>query len=256
MSKPIQSQLALKTVLDFMPPKIDRGVPDSAMHSYTQGRERGSDFRMSEIIKEQTGLSEIEEKNFEEEIERKTLEKLKVIQESAYQEAYQLGLEDGRKEAYQQHGDLIQQKMGEYEQVVESLLRIKTELLSQNERHLVELSFHLAKRLANHEISVNPEATLSLVRQAVEMAQNEEKLVVEVHPDHLEYLETLKSETGREFEFLKKIQLEPNESMGSGGCIVTSNYGEIDSRMDERVHQLWKALEEILPRLKVKVSAA
>ena len=103
---------------------------------------------------------------------------------------------------------------------------------------------------------MNPEATLAIVRQAVEMAQSEEKIVVQVHPSQIEYLETLTQETRRDFEFLKKIRLEPNEQLKHGGCVVISNYGEIDSRMEERVKQLWSGLEEILPRLKDKVSAA
>jgi flagellar assembly protein FliH len=256
LSKPIQSEKAQKTVLEYRPPKIDRGVPSTALESYERTRTQGSDFRMSEIIRLQTGLNQIEETNFEEEVEKKTLERLKEVQESAYQEAYQLGLQEGKKEAFEQASALIDQQMKELGDLIDSILKMKTELLAQNERHLVELAFHMAQRLAAYEISVDPAATLSIVRQAVEMAQSEEKIVVQVNPSQIEYFETLRNETGRDFEFLKKIKLEPNDQLKQGGCVVISNYGEVDSRFEERVKKLWSGLEEVLPRLKQKLSVA
>ena len=256
LSKLIDSQAAKKGVLEFNPPKITLGVPDSALQSYERNRAKGSDFRMSEAVRVNTGLDKIESAHTEEEIERRTLEKIKEIQEGAYQEAYQLGLDDGRKEAFTQTTQLIDNKIAGLQALCDSLTSLKTELLAQNERHLIELAFHMAKRLAAHEVAVNPEATVEIVRQAVGMAQSEENITVQIPPDHLQFLETLKQETGREFDFMKKIKFEPNEQLAGGGCIVISNYGEVDSRLEERFKQLWTSLEETLPRLKQKVSAA
>ncbi len=256
LSKPIDSRLAQKSVLEYLPQKLQMGVPEVAMQSYESGRRQSSDFRMSEVIRVQTGLNLIEESNFDEEVEKKVLERLKEVQESAYQEAYQLGLEDGKREAFQQNSNFIDQKLNELSQLIDSILKIKTDLLPQNERHLVELAFHMAHRLAAYEISVNPEATFAIVRQAVEMAQAEEQVTVQVSPSQIEFLESLRNETGREFEFIKKIKLEPNEQLRNGGCVVISNYGEVDARIEVRVSKLWQGLEELLPRLKEKVSAA
>lgn len=242
--------------MEYRPPKIELGVPEIAMEAYERLRTEGTSFRMNESIQIHTGLDKIEATNFEEEVEKRTLERVKEIQESAYQEAYQLGLEEGRKEAFQANSEQIDAKINQLQELIGSLTRIKTELLPSNERHLIELAFHMAQRLAAHEISINPEATVSIVRQAVEMAQGEEKITVQVNPGQVEFLETLKSETSREFEFLQKVKLEPNEGLGAGGCVVLSNYGEVDSRIEERVAKLWEGLAEILPRSKDKVSAA
>ncbi len=257
MSKLISAEKAKSGVLDFQPPKIQLGVPGTALQSYEEGRgPKGSDFRMSEVIRVQTGIDKIESMNIEEEVERKTLERIKEVQENAYQEAYQLGLDEGRKEAFNQTSVMIDQKLQILQQAVDSLTQIKAEMVIQNEKHLIELAFHMAERLAAHEISVEPEATVSIVRQAVSLAQSEENIVVQVSPEKLQFLETLKSETGRDYEFMKKVKFEPNEELVAGGCVVISNYGEIDSRIEERVKALWAALEESLPRLKDKVKVA
>lgn len=256
MSKFIASSVARKTVLDYNPPKIELGVPGIAMETYDLTRSGSTDFRISDVVRSQTGLNEIETTRFEEEVEKRTLEKLKEVQEAAYQEAYQLGLEEGRKEAFRDTSQHISEKMTALNELVDSITKLKTELLAQNERHLVQLAFEMAARVAAHEISLNPDATVAILRQAVEMAQSEEKIVVQVNPAQLENMELLMKETGREFEFLKKVKFEPNEALREGGCVVISNYGEVDSRTEERVKKLWAGLEEVLPKTKDKITAA
>ena len=256
LSKPIQSQKATKTVLEYQPPKISIGVPGAAMQVYNHVRDQGSDFRMSEVMRVKTGLDEIENDQFEALVEKKTLERLKEVQEASYQEAYQLGLDEGKKEAYSQNAAEIEKSLAGISALAESLLKIKMELATQNERHLIQLAFHMAHRLAAYEVSVNPDATVAILRQAIEMAQSEEKVTVQINPEQLLALENFAAKTGREMEFLKKVKFEPDPAVREGGCIVVSNYGEVDSRIETRVEKLWQGLLETLPRAKDKVSIA
>ncbi|MNT47004.1 flagellar assembly protein H [compost metagenome] len=69
-----------------------------------------------------------------------------------------------------------------------------------------------------------------------------------------EFLEELKKETGRELEFVKKIAFEPSSEITEGGCIVETNYGEVDARTEQRIEQLWTALSENMPKVKNKVA--
>lgn len=254
MSNRIQASVAKKTVLEFQPPKIELGVPETAIQTYQSNREKQSNFQISNAIRVQTGLDQIEEKNIEEEVEKRTLERIKDVQENAYQEAYQLGLLDGKHEAFVQANQMIDEKLKLLQEISESITKIKIDLYNQNEKHLVELAFHMAQRLAAHEISVTPEATVEIIRQAVNMAQSEDTVSVQVSPDCLEFLETLRVETHRDFDFLKKVRFDPNPDLKGGGCVVVSNYGEVDSRIEARVQKLWEGLQETLPRLKSKVS--
>jgi len=254
LSKPLDLQSAGRTVMEFLPPQIDRQVPKQALDSYQRQKEKGSSFHISDVVREQTGLDKIEDAKYEAQIEQKVLERLQQVQQASYQEAYQLGLEEGRKDAFRQAAPFIDTKTKELSEVIDSMLMIKTHLLAQNERHIVELAFHIGQKLAAHEVSINPEATLNIVREAIRIAQSEEKITLQIHPGQIEYFETLTKETAREFEFLKKVKLEPSEQIGLGGCVVISNYGEVDSRIAVRVEQLWKELEEALPRAKDQMS--
>jgi flagellar assembly protein FliH len=255
LSNVVKSHHASKRVFDFVPKKFDLGTPTQAT-DYLEIKKAGADFRMSDVIRIQTGVKEIENSDFEEMVELKTIEKLKDVQESAYQEAYQLGLEEGKAEALKNASAEIDSRLGQLDELLTSIRRLKTDLFQFNESHIVQLAFHMAARLAHAEVIADPDRIKDVIRQALEMAQLDEEVTVQVAPSQFLFLESLKKETGREYEFLKKVKLDASPEVTEGGCIIETNYGSIDARLEERVKKLWESIAESLYRVKDKISAA
>jgi flagellar assembly protein FliH len=244
-----------KKVLEYVPPKFELGTSEQAQ-TYLEGRRaQRNDFRMSDVIRVQTGVQKVEASSVEEDVERKVLERLKEVQETAYQEAYQLGLDEGRHEAFQKASEELKMRMSRFETLLQGIGNLKKDLIENNETHLVQLAFHMAKRLAYAEVQADPKVVTDVIREAIEKAQVEEEVTVQISPTQLEFLETLKTETGREFEFMKKVKLEPIENIAPGGCVIRTNYGEIDARIEGRVEKLWENVKENLHRVKDTVSS-
>lgn len=248
LSKPISAALAEFKVLKYSPPRFDLGIPEEAMGAARIAA--GHDFQMAEVVRSQTGLKDLEAQGREDDVENRTLQKLQDVQESAYKEAYELGLIEGRKEAFRNSTEEIQARLKQLDQLLLTIEKLRFEIFEQNESHLVQLAFHMAKRLAAHEISISPESTANVMRQAIQLAQAEENISVKVDPSQLAYIEDLRNEATRDAEVLKKVKLEADSSIGQGGCIVQTNYGEIDSRFDQRIERLWSALKNTLVKSK------
>lgn len=249
----LSKEKAEKTVLEFVPVRFDLGTPEQALN-YIAEKKRGSDFRMNEAIRIQTGIDLVEQSTEEEKIEAAALEKLKEIQEGAYKQAYDLGLEEGRKEAFSKVSSEIFERMETLDQLLVGIKELKTQMASFNESHLVQLVFHMAARLAKTKLENNNEAMVEILKDAVGLAQDEENITVRVSQSQFEFLEELKKETGREFEFIKKIRFEPGPDVADGGCIVETNYGEVDARIEQRVQQLWSVLSENMPKVKNRIA--
>lgn len=249
----IAKEQAGQIVMDYVPQQFKLETPGEALH-YLEEKKHGSDFRMSEPMRLQTGVSELELEIAERKNEESVLEKLQEVQESAYQEAYQLGLEEGRNKAFEAHSRMIEEKLEHFDHLLSTIGGLKNQLLSFNEAHLVQLTFQLASRLARSHIENNNEALLENLRQSIALAADEEKIHVLVSPNQFDFLEELKNQTGREFEFLKKLKFDPSPDVTDGGCIVETNYGEVDSRIEQRVEKLWQTLAEAIPRVKDKVA--
>lgn len=249
----LPKEVAEKTVLEFVPLRFDLGTPEQALN-YLAEKGKGSDFRMNDAIRVQTGIDQVEKGSDEEKVEVAALEKLKEIQEGAYKEAYNLGLEEGRKDAFEAVSAEIAERMGSLDELLNTIKELKKEMVSFNEAHLIKLVFQMASRLAKTELHGNNDAMIQILRDAVSLSQDEESITVHVSQSQFEFLEELKKETGRELEFIKKIRFEPNQEVSDGGCIVETNYGEVDARIEQRVEQLWTTLSENMPKVKDRIA--
>ncbi len=248
----LRKDAAENKVLEFVPQKFELGTPSQA-RNYLNAKKHGSDFEMSDVIRVQTGIDQIEKIDEEEKIEGKALEKLKQIQEQAYQEAYQLGLDEGKKKAFTDFSGHIQENLDRLSDVIGHVEKLKESLMSFNESHLIKLMFHMASRLAHTHLENNNPLIVDIIKNSVNLAQDEEEIVVRVSAQQFDFLEQLKTENGREYDFLKKIKLEPSAEVSPGGCIVETNYGEVDARIEQRTKQLWEGLIDNMPKVKNKL---
>jgi flagellar assembly protein FliH len=240
-------------VMEFIPIKFELGTSEQAL-SYLEQKKIGSDFRMSDALRTQTGIDEIEKVAEQNRIEEKALVKLKDIQESAYKEAYNLGLEEGKKESFQKYNEDIEIKLNQLEELLSKISVLKTELEGQNEAHFIKLIFEIASKIAYQKIENDSGVIVEILRLSTNLAQQEESIVVRVAQNQFQFLEDLKNETNREFEFIKKLKFEPDKDIVAGGCVILTNYGEIDARVQERVQKLWEQLSEAAPKVKEKLA--
>lgn len=241
------------SILNYIPKQIEFGTPETAL-KYLQEKEKGSDFVMSDVLRQTTGIDAIEKLSEETKIENKVLEKLALIQTEAYQKAFDLGLDEGLKKAFTEKTNEINHHLTELEIFMTHMSILKEEMVRQNESHIVQLVYDIARRIAFDHIEEKPEVVISVIKNAIEMAQAEEDVNVLVARSQVDFLEKMKTQAGREFEFLKKIKFQVSDQVTSGGCIIETNFGIVDARIEERVNKLWSEMKQALPRVKSPIA--
>lgn len=246
---------AEKIAVAFTPRKFPLAITPAAsgfVALQAEQTERGfqPSFRIDRIVAEQTGVAELERLSIEEKVEREALSRLKNIQEEAYQQAYQLGLDEGREQAFQEQKAVLDEKISHLDELLNSVNNLKSELASYNESHIMKLVYYLARRIAMAEIEEKPDVVLPVLRQAIQGAQGDESITVYLSPSDFEFVEGLKDKLGKDFEALRSAKLEASDQIKSGGCVVETNYGDVDATIEKRLEKLWNALAEKLPRVK------
>ena len=237
------------TILSYTPKQFNFGTPGAAL-DYLSEKAVGSDFVMSDVFRTTTGVEEIERLSEEQKIEEKVLDKISVLQEEAYKMAYELGFEEGTKKAIEDKTQELEQKIEELAAVTQTLCKIKEEMVYQNEAHIMRMIYEIASRLAFDHVSEKQEVVLLLIKKAIEEAQADENVNVRVNPAQIDFLENARQSSSREFDFLKKVKFEGVEGVSVGSCIVETNYGVIDARIEERVNKLWSELKQAIPKVK------
>lgn len=246
---------AENVVLEYVPRKMHSDISSFAEDYAIRRNAEGSDFQMSDVIRIQTGVAGLEQKTVKEQAEALALEKLKEIEERAYKEAFELGLLEGKKEAFNKHESFLTDQMAQFTQLMEAIANMKNELVSFNETHVVKLISYMASRIAMEEIKADPEKILSVIHHAVEVAQEEEDMTLKISESDYQFLQTLSEELKQKHNYLSKIKLESTPGITTGGCILETNYGVIDATIEERLNRILKFVEENAPKVEDKVES-
>ena len=243
------------TVLSYTPKEFNFGTPAAALE-YLNAKKQGSDFMMSDVLRATTGIEEIERLSEEQKIEEKVLYKISLLQEEAYRKAYDLGFEEGTKKAIEDKSVELNKKSLKLDDLRLSLVQIKEVMIYQNEAHIMKMIYEIASKLAFDHIHEHQEVILKLIKRLIEEAQADENVNVLVSNEQLAFLESFKEKNERENEFLQKVKFVGSDEVSTGSCVVETNYGIIDARIEERISKLWKEFKPAIPKVKSPIESA
>jgi type III secretion protein L len=158
------------------------------------------------------------------------------ILEAAGQEKQSV-LEAARKAGYDQGLQL-------WHAAVQEANAVRDRRLADSEPELVRLAVRIAEKIIGEELRLNPQAILSIARQCLQWLRRERSLMLRVSPAELsllrESIDSLREVAGPH----RSIEVIGDPGIGPGGCIVESEYGVIDARLETQI----RSMEEILQR--------
>lgn len=237
-----------KGVLNYEAKKIDMEMPKSAKQFVGEKLlDQVSQFKIDELISKQTGIFESEKKKFEQEIDEKVIEKLKDIQEKAYKEAYELGLEEGKKLAYEKNHEAIKFNLSEMITLFESLKTMKQDILNKNEGVFVDLIYYIAEKVVMEHVQKSETTTKEVIKQVVDSLDVKEDIAVRLNDDDLKIIQTLMGDNSQEAEIFKKLKFYADPEIQKGGCMFETNHGLVDATLEERIEKLWTVLNQTKP---------
>lgn len=255
MSKPVPKEFTQTRVMEYAPKPIERDIAQAAEQFIENRRRNLTSFKLSDLVASQSGIAERERTALEQKAENIALERIREIQEPAYQQAYDLGIEEGRKSAFEDASKEIKERLDKLDDILTSFTKMKADLLQQNEGQIVTAVYKLAMRIAQFEIKGHDDSILNIMKMAVEHAQSAEGVNVKLSQEDFDFIQTIKDTQKRDLEFLKKIKMAPSAEVKVGGCVVETNYGTVNAALDERIQNMWNALETKIAKPKEKLES-
>ncbi len=158
--------------------------------------------------------------------------------ESARQEAFQKGLEEGRRQAAS-HYDAA---LGRLARALEEIAGLKPRLRAEVEREAVDLALAIARRVLRRELHVDPEAVVGLAKAAFEKAALREVTAVRLHPAHAA---AVRSHLGR-IGAPQAIDILEDPSLEPGAVIVETVRGSIDASISSQLEEIERGLADAL----------
>jgi flagellar assembly protein FliH len=167
-------------------------------------------------------------------------EELKAAEASAYAR----GCSDGMKKGAESERANLRSTIEAFSQSFEELSRLKAEILKNSENEMLSLAFSIAEKVIHQEVSTNRDIAIEVMKTAVKDILDREGLKIRLSPVDYHHLMDVNPEAVRNLEGLRNAELEADETVGPGGVIVETLYGEVDARIDRQLSEVKDAVTE------------
>jgi flagellar assembly protein FliH len=183
-------------------------------------------------------------------LDRVRAEALKIVAK-AQQEAGEVRRRaelEGRQAAMQSVEQLVQKQLATVlpalRQGVDDLHHAKQAWLTHWEAAGVHVAAAIAKRLIRGELSRQPEITLTLVREALELAAGSAQIRIHLNPQDREALGAQVEMLTREVSGLGSAEVIADAGVTSGGCRVETRFGTIDQQFEAQLARIEEELTQ------------
>jgi len=167
--------------------------------------------------------------------------------EKERKEAETAGFAAGREAGYAEGRAEVQRLVERAHQILERAQEKRAEILAETEQQIVDLVLLIARKVIKIISENQRNVVVSNVVQALRKVKGRGDIIIRVNVDDLK----LTTEHTKDFiqliEGVKNIQVVEDSSVDRGGCIIETDFGEIDARISSQLAELEQKILEISP---------
>jgi len=167
--------------------------------------------------------------------------------EDEKKEALEKSREAGRAEGYAEGKAEVDRLIERTRTVLERAQDKRGEILSDTEREIIDLVLLMSRKVVKVISDSQREVVVSNVVQALRKVRDRGNITIRVNMADLKLTTEHTKDFIKMLEGAKSIQVVEDSSVDSGGCIIETDFGEIDARISSQLAELEAKILEISP---------
>lgn len=168
-------------------------------------------------------------------------------QQKGYQAGYQAGYTDGTRMAEQAVWQQAQIDRAAYRADIAAFIaHIEAErqrAWAEIEPQAIRLVFDLAKHVIKQEVEVSRDISLAVVQNALRRVADAGTLRIRVNPEDLQTVRGNREDLLTLVDNIRNVEIIEDRRVGVGGCIVETEGGNIDARLENQIAEVANILE-------------
>ena len=167
--------------------------------------------------------------------------------EAAEREAAKKGREEGREDGYKEGVGEAERLVGRLHVILDRAMDKRAEILQETEAQVVELVLLVAKKVVKVISENQKSVVVQNIQQALRKLKTKSDVIVRVNLADLQ----LATEHVKDFvqmtENAKKLQIVEDSTVDRGGCVIETDFGEIDARIQSQLNELEERILDVAP---------
>ena len=161
------------------------------------------------------------------------------------EKAYAKGFARGEKAGIESGNEKIESVVNRINKGLSELRKIRQDIYLETEQEIVKLAMAIARKIVCNEIRVNKNAVVNVVKEAVKKVDGSERVKVKLSIKDFQFINNEKPAIIDKITNIENVGFEMDESISDGGCIIETESGDIDARIEKQ----FQAVEEAFERL-------
>ncbi|WP_282941808.1 FliH/SctL family protein [Paenibacillus sp. RC67] len=177
--------------------------------------------------------------------QRENDEQLQVqLKDDGFRQGYENGLKESEEHLREQYNEMLQ----EASQILDQAYRLKQQIIQEAEPFLIQLSCAIAEKIISRQLTVEPEWIIELIQSILSRRREKGIITLCVAPAHFSYIQDAREELLLHIDSQAELQIIPDPSVHDHGCVVRSNFGSIDAKIDTQLNEIKNVLQHLAVR--------
>ncbi len=168
------------------------------------------------------------------------------VRKNAHAEGFAAGRKEGIHQAELQMSQLTERSARELLKTSLTAMQAGADSLRQErdrwiaawETAAVRLSVAIAEKILRKELGKHPEVAKEMIASALELASGSPQIRVKLNPQDLKSLGDRAEEVIRALASCGAATLVPDDAISAGGCIVETQHGIVDARLESQLDRI------------------
>lgn len=167
----------------------------------------------------------------------------KANSEKGFAEGLERGFAEGRSE--------VERLIGRIHSVLSSAIEKRNTIIDESESQLVDLVLGISEKVVKVISENQKNVVINNVIQALRKLKTRSEVIVRVNLDDVKLTTEHIKDFMRMVDTVKSITVMEDSTVDKGGCIIETDFGEIDARISSQLSEIQNAIINIMP-IKVK----
>ena len=171
----------------------------------------------------------------------------KLLLERSRQEkdkAYRTGFSDGQQAGLAKGMEEAKKVVDAFNRLMVSVQNQRAEIYRQAELELVELALTIAHKIISAKAEIDNEIVIDAARKAVRLLLDKSNLVMKIAPEQESFVRENMDKLLAIDDRIEKIEIESDRRVGVGGCILETESGNVDARIETELQNITDALRK------------
>jgi flagellar assembly protein FliH len=162
-------------------------------------------------------------------------------------EAFGKGHAEGREEGFQEGRQEVERLVDTLQKIISAAIDKRNEIIQESETQVINLVLLISKKVIKVISENQRNVVINNVVQSLRKLKSRGDVVIRVNLADVELTSEHINDFMKMVENVKSVTVLEDSSVDRGGCIIETDFGQIDARISSQLHEIEEKIIELAP---------